>query len=54
MQGYPSQSSLQRFALILSAIQKCLFGPSHWRSALTIRYHRPDAVAVWDAVTQAA
>jgi len=54
MQGYRSPGNLQRFISIHSAIRNCFFVPAHRRFALTIRYHRPEAFDVWNAVTRAA
>ncbi|WP_438826376.1 DDE-type integrase/transposase/recombinase, partial [Ruegeria atlantica] len=54
MQGHRSPGGLQRFVTTRSAIRNCFSVPARRRSALTIRYHRPEAFYAWNVATQAA
>ncbi|WP_164662149.1 IS6 family transposase [Tropicibacter sp. Alg240-R139] len=54
MQGHRSPGGLQRFVATHSAIRNCFSVPARRRSALTIRYHRLEAIDAWNAATQAA
>ena len=54
MQGFRSPGSLQRFVSVHSAIRNCFSIPARRRSALTIRYHRLEALDAWRAATKPA
>jgi putative transposase len=47
MQGYRSPGGLQRFVSIHSATRNCFSVPVRRRAALTIRYHRMEAIDTW-------
>ena len=47
MQGYRSTGGLQRFVSIHSATRNCFSVPARRRAALTIRYHRMEALDTW-------
>ncbi|WP_281996158.1 IS6 family transposase [Ruegeria faecimaris] len=53
MQGHRSPGGLQRFVATHSAIRNCFCVPARRRSALSIRYHRLEALDAWNAATQA-
>jgi len=54
MQGFRSQGSLQRFVSIHSATRNCFSVPARRRCALTIRYHRLEALQTWKAAAKLA
>lgn len=47
MQGFRSPGGLQRFVSMQSATRNCFAVPARRRSALTIRYHRLEALEAW-------
>lgn len=47
MQRYRSPGGLQRFVSIHSATRNCFSVPVPRRAALTIRYHRMEAIDIW-------
>ena len=47
MQGHRSPGGLQRFVSIHSAVRNCFSVPARRRAALTIRYHRMEALRTW-------
>lgn len=54
MQGYRSAAGLQRFAATHSEIRNSFSIPARRLSALTIRYHRLEALDTWNAATRTA
>ncbi|WP_170387996.1 IS6 family transposase [Ruegeria atlantica] len=54
MQGHRSPGGLQRFVATHSAVRNYFSVPARRRSALTIRYHRLEALDAWIAATGAA
>ncbi len=54
MQGFRSRGSLQRFVSIHSATRNCFSVPARRRCALTIRYHRLEALQTWKAAAKLA
>ena len=47
MQGFRSLGGLQRFVSVFSALRNLVVPPARRRSALTIRYHRLEALGEW-------
>ena len=47
MQGFRSPGGLQRFVSMQSATRNCFSVSARRRSALTIRYHRLEALEAW-------
>jgi len=54
MQGFRSPGGLQRFVSIHSATRNCFSVPARRRSALTIRYHRLEALEAWKSAANVA
>ena len=54
MQGFRSPGALQRFVSIQSATRNCFSVPARRRSAITIRYHRLEALAAWKIAANVA
>ncbi|MBL3705998.1 IS6 family transposase [Sulfitobacter sp. BDSS02] len=54
MQDYRSPRGLQLFLSIHSATRNCFSVPAHRRAALTIRYHRLEALRAWIAAASIA
>ena len=54
MQGHRSPGGLQRFVSVHSATRNCFFVPSCRRTALTIRFHRLQALDVWKTAANIA
>ena len=54
MQSFRSPGGLQRFVSIHSATRNCFAVPSRRRTALTIRYHRMEAVEAWTTAADIA
>ncbi|EAQ24840.1 transposase [Roseovarius sp. 217] len=54
MQGFRSPGALQRFVSIQSATRNCFSVPARRRSAITIRYHRLEALEAWKIATNVA
>ena len=54
MQGFRSLGGLQRFVSIHSATRNCFSVPARRRSALTIRYHRLEALEAWKSAANVA
>jgi putative transposase len=50
MQAFRSPGGLQRFISVHSAAQNCFSVPACRRKALTIRYHRMEALGTWKMV----
>lgn len=51
MHGYRSPGALQRFVSIHSVIRNSFSVPARRRKALTIRYHRMEAIDAWRSAT---
>lgn len=51
MHGYRSPGALQRFVFIHSVIRNSFSVPARRRKALTIRYHRMEAIDAWRSAT---
>ena len=54
MQGFRSPGALQRFVSIQSATRNCFSVPARRRSAITIRYHRLEALEAWKIAANVA
>ena len=54
MQGFRSPGGLQRFVSVYSATRNCFSVPARRRSALTIRYHRLQALKAWKSAANVA
>ena len=54
MQGHRSPGGLQRFVSIHSAVRNCFSVPARRRAALTIRYHRMEALRTWKVAASIA
>ena len=54
MQGFRWPGALQRFVSIQSATRNCFSVPTRRRSAITIRYHRLEALEAWKIAANAA
>ena len=54
MQGHRSPDGLQRFVSIHSAVRNYFSVPTRRRAALTIRYHRMEALCAWKVAASIA
>ena len=54
MQGFRSPGGLQHFVSIHSATRNCFSVLARRRSALTIRYHRLEALEAWKSAANVA